>query len=87
MHLGGGMVAGAERLSVTWQGRGCATSDSLTLRMEQIAAEPAKQHYMRCNVAGSFIYLEEAYLVAMAPLAEDGLGTPKIPSFAAERGR
>jgi hypothetical protein len=55
--------------------------------MERLAAEPAKQHYKCCNVAGSFIWLEWAYLVAMAPLAVDGLGMPKKLSFAAERGR
>jgi hypothetical protein len=59
----------------------------LTFALERLAAEPGKPHYKRCNVAGSFICLEVVYLVAMAPLAVDGLGTPKKHSFAAERDR
>ena len=67
-------VDGRKRPSVTWQGRRRAKSDALTCDKKHLAAEPAKHHYKDCNVAGSFIWLEVVYLVAMAPLAVDGLG-------------
>ena len=67
-----------ERLSVTWQGRGYATSGALTFNVQRLAAELAIQLYKRCNVAGSFIPIEVPYLLVRALLAVDGPGT--IPS-------